>query len=215
MTRDDRTNDDDTTWRVFCAIEVPPDIRQAITNHIALLRQRLPNVSASWPRAENVHLTLKFLGDIPVERVEVLSQAVRDAAASIQPFDLVVKGCGSFPPRGQPRVLWIGIEDATGSLNQLYQTLETECAAVGFAREERPFHPHLTIARLRQPQGARQMAELHKQLGFDGINFRIKAMSVIRSELRPEGSHYSAISTQALGAQASCLQVSAKRELEF
>lgn len=206
MTGGDRPIEEQKPWRVFCAIELPPNIRQAVASHVALLRQRLPNVSASWARAENIHLTLKFLGDIPVTRVDKLSQAVSDATSSIDPFTLAVKGCGSFPPRGQPRVLWIGIENSTSGLHRLYQNLEARCVDAGFAREERPFHPHLTVARLRQPQGARQMAELHKQVGFHGIDFQVKEMSVIRSELRSEGSRYTTISTHALGTQASCLQ---------
>ena len=91
-------------------------------------------------------------------------------------------------------MLWIGIDDPAGTLNQLYRALEDECAREGFAREQRQFHPHLTVARLRKPQGSRQLAELHKEIGFERMAFTAADLRVIRSELSPQGSRYSVIS---------------------
>ncbi len=184
-------------WRVFCAIDLPANVRKRIADHIARLQEQAPEARAAWNRDENLHLTLKFLGDIATTRVPALSRAAERAAGAVQAFELIVAGCGSFPPRGPARVLWIGIEDPTGRLAQLYQALENECAKEGFAREERAFHPHLTIARLRKPQGARRLAEAHKLLGFEPVEFRVNELRVIRSELLREASRHTVISRHA------------------
>jgi len=190
-------------WRVFIAIELPSFVRKSLSNHINRLRNALPDVHASWSREENLHLTLKFLGDTPVAKIEALSQAAQRTAVSFQPFDLIVGRCGAFPPRGQPRVLWIGIDDPTGELAKLHRALEDECAKAGFAREERPFHPHLTIARLRKPQGSRRLAELHGEVGFTNQQVGVPEMVLFRSELLSEGSRHTAISRHWFGQQRS------------
>jgi len=191
--RDDRDRDDES-WRVFIAIELPASVRKKLKEHIEHLRESVPDARASWSREENLHLTLKFLGDTPVSRIEALLQAAKRAASNAVPFELIVSGAGAFPPRGQPRVLWIGIEDLSGQLGKLQQALENECGKQSFARETRPFHPHLTIARLRRPQGSRQLAALHEEMGFDAETVRASALAVVRSELRSEGSRHMVIS---------------------
>ena len=128
-------------WRVFIAIELPSNVRRRIADHIDRLRPSMPEVRASWSREDNLHLTLKFLGDVPVASVEQLSAAASLATSKVEPFEIVVEGCGAFPPRGQPRVLWIGIDDPSGKLSELNRALEDECANAGFAREPRAFHP--------------------------------------------------------------------------
>jgi 2'-5' RNA ligase len=184
----------DESWRVFVAIELPASTRQRLKDHIDRLRDARPDARASWSREENLHLTLKFLGDTAVSELEILSQATKRAASSAIPYELIVTVCGAFPPRGQPRVLWIGIEDVTGQLGKLQQALEDECARAGFAREQRLFHPHLTIARLRKPHGSRELASLHKEMGFEAETVRASVLAVIRSELRSEGSRHTVIS---------------------
>ena len=187
------------TWRVFIAIELPPNIRTRIAEHIERLRASIPEARASWGREENLHLTLKFLGDIPVTNIEKLSAAASTASSKVAPFEIVVEGCGSFPPSGQPRVLWIGIDDPSGQLSELNRALEDECANAAFARESRAFHPHLTIARMRQPHSSRQMAAMHKEIGFNREAISVSELVVIRSELRNEGSKHTVISRHELG----------------
>ena len=186
-------------WRVFIAIELPSVVRKNLSDHINRLRKALPDVHASWSREENLHLTLKFLGDSPVAKIEALSQTAQRAAGRFQPFDMIVGCCGAFPPRGQPRVLWIGIDDPSGKLTELHRSLEGECAKAGFAREKRPFHPHLTIARLRKPQGSSQLAKLHEQTGFTNHQVSVSEMVLFRSELLSEGSRHTAISRHRFG----------------
>ena len=183
----------DESWRLFIAIELPATLRGRVQDHIDQSRKAVPDARASWIREENLHLTLKVLGDAPVTRVEALSQAVARAATEVSPFEIIVGDCGAFPTRGQPRVLWIGLEDPTNTLTKLYRAIEDQCARAGFLREARPFHPHLTIARLRQPHDARRLAELHKKIGFDPVHVNVRDVCLIRSELRNEGSRYTVI----------------------
>lgn len=182
------------TWRVFIAIELPTALRRKLKEHIDRLRTAVPHVRASWVRDENLHLTLKFLGDTPVAKVEALAQAAQRAATTHSPFEIIVGGCGAFPPKGQPRVLWVGLEDPSGQLALLRTALENECADVGFPREERPFRPHLTIARIRKPHDSRRLAAAHKEMVFDGETVRVSELAVIRSEVRSEGSRHTVIS---------------------
>ncbi|MGA9997460.1 MAG: RNA 2',3'-cyclic phosphodiesterase [Pyrinomonadaceae bacterium] len=189
-------------WRVFCAVALPDNLRDTVGQHIALLRQAMPDVRASWDRAEKLHITLKFLGEIKQSRVPSLSHAAEHAAQTIKPFELAIEGAGAFPVHGPPRVLWLGIRDSSGSLAHLQKRLEEECATENFKREQRPFHPHLTIARLRSPGGARKLAALHKETGFDAQTFAVRELLVIRSELGAGGSRYTEISKHSLGEQS-------------
>lgn len=181
-------------WRVFCAVELPAEVRARVATHIAALRENFPKARASWARADALHITLKFLGEIELSRVEALSQAAREAAARVQSFELVIEGTGIFPPHGSPRVLWLGVQDASGVLARLQQTLDDECARAGFARETREFHPHLTIARLRAPAETRELAALHQEMKFERAAFAAKELVVMRSELGAGGSRYTVIS---------------------
>jgi RNA 2',3'-cyclic 3'-phosphodiesterase len=192
-----------SSLRVFFALELPAEVRARAANHIARLREAAPTVRASWEREEKLHITLKFLGEIAPDRVEALSGAAARAAASSQPFTLALKGAGAFPPRGNPRVLWLGLEDSSGALAHLQTRLEEECAAAGFPREARPFHPHLTLARLRAPQGSRELAKMHQETGFEPIGFEVTDLILIQSELGAGGSRYTEVSRHSLATSAS------------
>ena len=187
-----------SSWRVFCAIEIAAHVCERIVDHLNQLKHSFPDISASWNRDGKFHLTLKFIGEISQARVERLSLAADRAASNFSPFNLVVDGAGAFPKKGTPKVLWLGIVDSSGKLAELQTGLEEECAQAGFAKEERPFHPHLTLARLRRPHGARALAFAHKQAGFAAVQFPVPELLVIRSELSSAGSKYSVISSHPL-----------------
>jgi 2'-5' RNA ligase len=185
-------------WRIFCAVELPHDVRARVAAHINSLREAMPAARASWARAEALHITLKFLGEIERARVEALSEAAARAAACVQAFELVIENTGVFPPRGQARVLWLGVTDTSGVLSRLQQRLDEECAREGFAREARGFHPHLTLARLRAPAEARGLAALHQEMEFERAALTVNELVVMRSELGAGGSRYTAISKHKL-----------------
>jgi len=186
---------DSQDWRVFCAVDIPEKITELLSNRIQALERQAPNAAASWGRAGKFHLTLKFLEHISQNRLVDLSEAARKATESIKPFEITIGGAGTFPKHGPPRVLWIGVEDPTGLLQRLQKRLEEECSVIGFPAEERKFQPHLTLARLRKTEGARELARAHLALPFPQMDAPIKELKVYRSELGREGSKYSVIST--------------------
>lgn len=188
-------------WRVFCAIELPSLVCEKISEHITRLRAAVPGSPASWVRADNVHLTLKFVAEIPVGQVNDLSQAAANVVAGFPSFNIGIGNAGSFPQHGTPRVLWIGVDDYAGKLAQLQAKLDEESRRFGFEKEVRPFNPHLTIARLRKPQGARALALAHKQMGFASTEVSARELAVIRSELSSKGSNYTVISRHALSGK--------------
>ncbi|HEX7774644.1 MAG TPA: RNA 2',3'-cyclic phosphodiesterase, partial [Pyrinomonadaceae bacterium] len=105
---------------------------------------------------------------------------------------------GVFPKPSRPLVLWIGVSDPSGQLSALQEKFEDECAVEGFEKEDRAYRPHLTIARLRKPEGARQLADAHLQMKFEPIDVELKDIVVFRSELSPKGSKYTVISAADL-----------------
>ena len=183
-----------TSWRVFCAVELPEEVRAQLQEHIARLRKQIPDAAASWSRVENIHLTLKFFGNVAVDRIPSISEAASRAVAEFSTFRIGIGNTGAFPRPSRAQVLWIGVSDPSGKLSALQERLENECAAEGFPKENRAYRPHLTIARLRKPEGARRLADAHLQMQFNTTEVEVNELIVFRSELSPKGSKYTAIS---------------------
>ena len=185
-------------WRVFCAVELPDEVRARLEDHVRRLRKEVPEAAASWSRVENIHLTLKFFGNVEVKRIERISAAAERAVKEFSAFQIGVGGTGVFPRPSRPQVLWIGISDPSGQLAALQERFENECAVEGFPKEDRAYRPHLTIARLRKPEGARQLADTHLQMKFEMIEMPVKEIVIFHSELSPKGSTYTIISAADL-----------------
>jgi len=185
-------------WRVFCAVKLPDAVRTRLEDHVRRLRKEVPDAAASWSRVENIHLTLKFFGNVEVKQIARNSEAAERVVKQFSTFQISVGETGVFPRPSRPQVLWIGVNDPSGQLAALQEKFEEECAAEGFAKEDRAYRPHLTIARLRRPEGAHHLAETHLQMKFEPINIDLKELVVFRSELSPKGSKYSVISAADL-----------------
>ena len=185
-------------WRTFCAIELGAEVRAQLANHAKRLRGTVPDASASWTRPENVHLTLKFFGNVEVNRIEKISAAAERAVRESSTFQIGIGETGVFPRPSRPQVLWIGVIDQSGQLSALQEKFENECAAEGFPKEDRAYKPHLTIARLRKPEGTRQLAEAHLQMKFEPIEVEVKEIVLFRSELSPKGSKYTVVFNRGL-----------------
>lgn len=189
------------TWRVFCAVELPEVVRLRVIRHVGRLQEAAPDAQASWSRTDNIHLTLKFLGDIRQDSVQKLSDAASVAVEGVKPFTIRSEGTGVFPLYGSPRVLWIGVNDCEGKLAELHARLEAECEIAGFIKESRHFHPHLTLARLRKSHHhGGTLATAHNALEFEPAEIAVSELLVIRSELSSAGSKYTTISRHPLGA---------------
>jgi 2'-5' RNA ligase len=185
-------------WRVFCAVELPADVRARLEEHIARLRKEVPDAAASWSRVENIHLTLKFFGNVALDRIAKISAAATRTTEQFSKFQIDVGNTGVFPRPSRAQVLWIGVSDPTSKLAVLQKRFEEECAVEGFEKEDRAYRPHLTIARIRRPEGARQLADTHLKMTFEPIAVPINELIVFRSELSSKGSRYTPISHHPL-----------------
>ncbi len=189
--------------RSFIAIELPEEVRRGL----AKLRSELEGTEhrfVKWVDTEGIHLTLKFLGNISFRQVAEVTKAIEKAARGIPPFHLEISGLGAFPNLKQPRVLWVGIGGEIDTLLRLQQNIDSALASLGFAKEERPFMPHLTLARVRQgasPMERRNFGELAMSASFEAsYPIDAKAVSLMRSQLTPEGAIYTRLSMVGLEA---------------
>jgi RNA 2',3'-cyclic 3'-phosphodiesterase len=149
--------------RVFTAVEVTPEIRATALRLID--RLRVAPAKVTWTKADNLHYTLKFLGDVPAERTADICRAVDGAVSPFSPFEVVAAGAGAFPSAGHPRTLWLGVSDGAEPMELLNQALERVLEPLGFPKEHRRFTAHLTLGRVRggSPSGFQQLAELLKK----------------------------------------------------
>jgi 2'-5' RNA ligase len=185
-------------WRIFCAFELPESLRLRLAKHATTVREAVPEAAASWSRPENIHLTVKFFGNVDEAKVPLISAALQRAVREFGPIEIQVGKAGVFPRPSRPQVLWIGIEDPSGGLSRLHARLEDECGREGFPKEERAFRPHLTIARIRKPGNASRLADTHLRMEFAPVEITLSELVLFRSELSPKGSKYTAISRHRL-----------------
>jgi 2'-5' RNA ligase len=180
----------ETSVRCFVAVLLPEQVRISLAAVGAELRERTRGLS--WVRSDNLHLTLRFLGGIEPATLAHVSAAVTEAAATVVPFTVRLGGVGGFPGGRAPRVLWAGVLAGGEEMGTLHAVLETALAARGIPRESRPFHPHVTLARARDPRGASGVASLlGGRLSFGEV--RVTALHLMRSELDPRGARYSVV----------------------
>ncbi|MBM3935427.1 MAG: RNA 2',3'-cyclic phosphodiesterase [SAR202 cluster bacterium] len=191
------------TVRTFLAIELPDEAKKAL----GALIDQMERVRVSSLRPvdlEGAHLTVKFLGDLTTDRIDAVSRRMSDVAGDSKPFTLRLGGVGAFPNSRSPRVLWIGIEWDTESLRTLQNRMEASLEGIGFPREVRPFHPHLTLARIGDratPQDRRRVTEALFSADIQaGRPIRVSGISLMRSTLLPTGAHYDRIAMASFPA---------------
>jgi 2'-5' RNA ligase len=173
--------------RAFIAIDLPKSIHAALRQKQASFRSVSPE--ARWTQPEGIHLTLKFLGEISDPKVREVCESLK-SLGRFEGFAIGLKGFGFFPDAGRPRVFWVGVE-APASLNRLVEQIETAMRSLGFAREERAFKPHLTLARFRVPQAQPALQALLSQPGEQELgNFEASEFFLFESKLSPQGAEY-------------------------
>ncbi len=179
--------------RAFLASELPIPLQDAIYTATADLRGHLSDGLVRWVPAHNVHLTLKFLGDVSPSSLELIKQMMLAESSQFSVFEVQVEGLGCYPSVRRPRVLWVGLQ-APAELGSLQRAIETAAARLGYESEERGFSPHLTIGRVRQNASASDLHKIRLSLEETRIgrlgSARIDAVHLFKSELRPEGSIY-------------------------
>lgn len=185
------------TWRTFIAIELSEELRDGLDLLQDRLRAQTPRGSVRWVRPEGIHLTLKFLGDTPVEQVEDVKLALAEAAANVGPFRVAVRGLGCFPNARRPRVVWVGLEEPTGALQRLRDAVETHVAPLGFPTERRKFSPHLTLGRVQRRASSSEVREIGERVAASSTGLvgemEVRAVSYIKSDLRPSGAVYTTL----------------------
>jgi len=183
---------------MFCAFELPEVLRSRIQEHAGKVRDAVPETAASWSRAENIHLTVKFFGNVDLKHVAKISATAERVCKEFSPIQIEVGKTGVFPRPSRPQVLWVGVDDPSRALSKLQQSLEEEFAREGFAKEDRAFHPHLTIARIRKPHNAARLAQTHLELNFSTVDITLTELILFRSELSSKGSKYTPLSRHRL-----------------
>ncbi len=152
-----------------------------------------------WVQATSIHLTMAFLGELDDTRLEAASQATRQIALTAQPFSYSLNGLGVFGSVAHPRVVWVGISDPEGFLGRLQHALYVQLTASGFTLDERPFVPHLTLARARTPLRSPEQQQLQRLLSSDhfvkNTSYPASALHVMKSDLSATGAHYTSLST--------------------
>ncbi|QTA83288.1 2'-5' RNA ligase [Desulfonema limicola] len=182
------------TIRSFIAVPLPESIKkhiQGIQNNI-----RLKGLKMRWVKLENIHLTLKFLGDIPLSDIDAVSRTMAQAAESFTPMTLGVKGIGVFPGIKNPRILWAGMNGGTHSLIHFQQTLENSLIPLGFKKEKRSFKAHLTIARIKDRIFPKDIIQIIEKFGnFESEPFTAEEIILYQSLLKPTGPVYTGLKT--------------------
>ncbi|MDZ7342600.1 MAG: RNA 2',3'-cyclic phosphodiesterase [candidate division KSB1 bacterium] len=180
--------------RTFIAVTIPADIQRQIAELQAKLKAAGGKVS--WPRSENIHLTLKFLGDTDNRRLNEIARGLAQAAATVSPFELKIGSVGAFPNLKYPRVIWVGAVSEGNQLQLLVHNIEEQMSALGFEKERRPYSAHLTLGRVKDVRGIQTTLEKLQQFEkFEGGSFEVDAIHLIKSELHPAGSIYTLLRT--------------------
>ena len=188
--------------RSFIAIDLPAGVRAELTSlEDKLKASRHPFVK--WVDPENMHLTLKFLGDVASDSIPQIVEAMSRAAKSHSTFKLEVAGTGAFPNWQRPQVVWVGVGGELDRLNSLQKGLESALSPMGFPTESRTFSAHLTLGRLRDrvtPDHRRQFAEFAQKVELTAsLSFEVNGIRLIRSQLTPAGPIYTELAVAKLG----------------
>ena len=184
---------DDKT-RAFVAVLLSDEVRRALAQEVERLRSVAPAVA--WIRAENLHLTLKFLGHIPAETLTRVEAGLAEAVEDQRPLALAFAGLGAFPSAERPRVIWAGVAEGADTLVALQARLESVLAERDIPTDDRQFHPHLTLGRVKIPrQGIPLRSALRARADVPFGRLEVSAVHLMRSELHPEGARYSVLQT--------------------
>ena len=189
--------------RAFIAIDLPASLRLQLAEQIDSLRKILGGFPVRWVRADGIHLTLRFLGDTELDKIPDVKQALLKVASSHPAFSIRLAGLGCFPNTRRPRVVWLGVEEASGVLPALQAATEAACRELGFQPEMRSFSPHLTLGRVRRDADPKSVSDLGRaaELAESGPvgTTSVEEICLFQSDLRPDGAVYTKLSAARLG----------------
>ncbi|NJC96392.1 MAG: RNA 2',3'-cyclic phosphodiesterase [Anaerolineales bacterium] len=190
--------------RTFIAVDIPPRLQAVIQEHTDRLRKSIGTSLVRWVPSQNIHLTLKFLGDVSPANIDILTQMLRTEADSCPAFDIRLSGLGSFPSLKRPRVIYIGIQ-APAELEAFQHGIESAAAKLGYESESRGFSPHLTVGRVRQEISASDLQKIRQaleELQVDSLGTaRVDSVKLYKSDLKPGGAVYTQLFSAPLQTQ--------------
>jgi len=180
--------------RLFVGVELSDEARALAAAATRDLRHTLAKtLDARWVSAENLHITVRFVGNVRDEGVSAMLEALTQPL-HLAPFEIGFGDCGRFPPRGAPRVLWMGLSAGLSSLTALHEEFNRRVAPLGYAPETRPFSAHLTLARIKDARGSATSVDpaIHA-VRTDTVTQRVETVAVFESQLSPRGSVYTVL----------------------
>ena len=188
------------TVRAFIAIELDKQLCGKLGDLQDRLRADVPPGLVRWVHPEGIHLTLKFLGDVPAGKVPEIARAVQQACKKHVSFECAVSGLGCFPNTARPRVVWVGIEEPSGVLAALQRDVDRAVSPLGFEPEQRQFHPHLTLGRIKSHdrEAIAALGEYISRARVHVGSIQANAVHLMRSELLPGGAAYTALAVAEL-----------------
>jgi 2'-5' RNA ligase len=184
--------------RSFLAIELPEPILRKIGEVQGDLSATRAEVR--WTNPEKIHLTLKFFGNIEESRIDPISKSIEEPIRNTLRFSLKVRGVGAFPHLKNPRVIWVGLVDEREILTPLQRQIEICFEKIGIQAEDRPFHPHLTLGRMKSSRGKEELVgrmERYREVEFG--DFQVERVVLFKSDLRPSGPIYTSLREMKLG----------------
>jgi 2'-5' RNA ligase len=174
--------------RTFIAVELPPEVKRKIEEVQSPLKRT--DTYVAWVKPGNVHLTLKFLGEVEEERIEDVFQGTETALKGSKAFNLSLKGLGCFPNLRRPRVVWLGVDKGKDGLAFMQRQIEEELSELKFPKEQRPFSAHLTIGRVKSPKNIEKLISLIETTNFQTEEVVVDEVVVMKSQLHPQGAIY-------------------------
>lgn len=187
--------------RAFIAIDLSPEIHQRLDEVLDDYRRQLNHIPIRWVPVANIHLSLKFLGDVSIANINILTDVIQTEVIVHHQFEISVGGTGAFPNNRQPRVIWVGVE-APQELVAVQFMIDSATARLGYAREDRAFSPHLTLGRVSRNASSQEVKNISQcieetRIGFLGATC-VEKIHLYRSDLRPNGAVYTRIFSAAL-----------------
>lgn len=183
--------------RTFVALPVSESTRQSMAD----VQSELISAGAEvkWESAEKFHITLKFLGDTNPSLVVSLNENLQKSIGNLPPFDVIYSGLGAFPTAERPRIVWIGTHTSP-DLHNLQRVVEEHCSALGVLKEDRSFHAHITLGRVKGTRGVDRLTAKLKSVTFQAVTSRCTEVQIMRSDLKPTGSVYTLLHTIPLAS---------------
>lgn len=186
--------------RTFIAIELPKDIRGSLGKLQEQLKESEADVK--WVIPDNIHLTLKFLGETGDERLERIKKAIEEVARENHPYKISIHSLGAFPKINYLRVIWVGTEDGGAETKIIAKTLEEKIMKIGIPKEGRPFSSHITIGRTRSTQNRerliKKLKNLQESFGKENLEFSVSKITLFKSTLTPKGPIYEVLQRVSL-----------------